>query len=181
VFLLTAGGLGWILFSRFSAYEGEAVVDIPPRTSTTKMAQALEQAGVIRSQWGFLLTRALRRGINLQAGEYQFTTPMSVWEVFSKIARGDVYYHELRVPEGSNIFDIAASIDKMGLMKAEEFLHASKDPSLIRDIAPTAPSLEGYLLPFDISNHPAYECDKRCKRDDPEFPACVGQNRTTGC
>jgi UPF0755 protein len=147
VFLLTAGGLGWILFSRFSAYEGEAVVDIPPRTSTTKMAQALEQAGVIRSQWGFLLTRALRRGINLQAGEYQFTTPMSVWEVFSKIARGDVYYHELRVPEGSNIFDIAASIDKMGLMKAEEFLHASKDPSLIRDIAPTAPSLEGYLFP----------------------------------
>jgi UPF0755 protein len=67
--------------------------------------------------------------------------------VFRKIARGDIYYHLLTVPEGSNIFDIAAQLDRAGLMKGEEFLRVARDPSPIRDLAPDAPSLEGYLFP----------------------------------
>jgi UPF0755 protein len=35
----------------------------------------------------------------------------------------------------------------MGLMKAAEFLKATRDPQLIHDLAPKAPSLEGFLFP----------------------------------
>ena len=35
-------------------------------------------------------------------------------DVFNRISRGDVYYFELVVPEGHNMFDIAASIKKLG-------------------------------------------------------------------
>jgi UPF0755 protein len=58
-----------------------------------------------------------------------------------------VFYYELRVPEGSNMFDIAAALEKLGLMKQDAFLSVSKNPALIQDLAPTAPSLEGYLFP----------------------------------
>ena len=45
------------------------------------------------------------------------------------------------------MFDIAAALEKLGLMKQSEFLAVAKNPQLIRDIAPAAPSLEGYLFP----------------------------------
>ena len=72
---------------------------------------------------------------------------MTAREVFRKIARGDVFYYELRVPEGANMFDIAAALEKLGLMKQSESLAVARNPQLIRDIAPAAPSLEGYLFP----------------------------------
>ena len=77
--------------------------------------------------------------------------------VFDRIARGDVFFYELTVPEGSNMFDIASSIDQFDFMKGADFLRVARDPSLIRDLAPDAPSLEGYLFPstyrIDAQHH----------------------------
>jgi len=52
----------------------------------------------------------LSPGAKLQAGEYVFRKPASVFQVFKRIARGDIFYYELVVPEGNNMFDIAASV-----------------------------------------------------------------------
>ncbi len=53
------------------------------------------------------------------------------------------------------MFDIAASLGSLGIMTPEQFLRAARDPSLIRDVAPGAPSLEGYLFPdtYRLSRH----------------------------
>ncbi len=51
------------------------------------------------------------------------------------------------VPEGSNMFDIAASLARFNFLKPADFLRAARSPSLIRDLAPDAPTLEGYLFP----------------------------------
>ena len=67
--------------------------------------------------------------------------------MFSRIARGDVFYYELAVPEGQNMFDIAQSLEQMGVMRAEEFLKAAHNPAPVRDLAPEAKSTEGYLFP----------------------------------
>jgi UPF0755 protein len=50
------------------------------------------------------------------------------------------------VPEGYNMFDIAAAVTKVG-MKPDEFLAAARNPAPIRDMDPNAQSLEGYLFP----------------------------------
>jgi UPF0755 protein len=142
-----AGFIAWSLTRPWAGFEKEAFVDIAPRTSTRDIAAQLENARVIPSQWQFMLARAIRPRTTLQAGEYRFDRPMSVLNVFNKIARGDIFYHELRVPEGSTMFDIAAAIEKLGILKAAAFLEVARDPALIRDIAPAAPSLEGYLFP----------------------------------
>ena len=75
--------------------------------------------------------------------------------MLDRIARGDIFYYELVVPEGKNMFDIAASVEDLGLFKASLFLAAARNPALIRDMDPHAPSLEGYLFPdtFQLSRH----------------------------
>ncbi|HUA20668.1 MAG TPA: endolytic transglycosylase MltG [Bryobacteraceae bacterium] len=150
VFLLAAAGLGFVFLSLRWAYQGfenEVIVDFPKGTSSTAIAAELARSGVVRFSWQFLVVRALSPGRFLQAGEYQFTHADTPWHVFDRIARGDVFYYELTVPEGSNIFDIAASLGRFDFLQPTDFLKAARDPSLIRDLAPNAPTLEGYLFP----------------------------------
>jgi UPF0755 protein len=45
------------------------------------------------------------------------------------------------------MFDIAQSLEDLGVMRADEFLRAARNPAPIRDLAPEATTLEGYLFP----------------------------------
>jgi len=131
----------------YTGFNREAFVDLPKGTGTRQMAAILQSAGVIRHSWSFLVARALRRGVALRAGEYRFTRSASALEVFDRIVRGDVFYYELVVPEGKNMFDIAAAVERLGLFSADLFLEAARNPAPIRDLDPQAPTLEGYLFP----------------------------------
>ncbi len=62
-----------------------------------------------------------------------------------------MFYYQLTVPEGFNLFDIATALDKLGIITGREFLEAARDPSPIRDLAPEARTLEGYLFPTPIA------------------------------
>jgi UPF0755 protein len=139
----------------YQGFQGQTFVDIPHGASTAAMAGMLTRAGVVRSRWDFLLARLVKRGRVLQAGEYRFDHAASPVEVLGRIARGDIFYYELVVPEGKNMFDIAAAVEDLGLFKASQFLAAARNPALIRDLDPLAPSLEGYLFPdtYKLSRH----------------------------
>ncbi len=160
--LAAAAYLAWAMRSPFAGFGQETFVDIPKGSSAPRIAAALRHAGVIRSEWAFLAARAIARGRKLQAGEYRFTRPASVFEVYDRIARGDIFYYELVVPEGKNIFDIAGIVEELGLFPAQRFLEAARDPAMIRDLDPRAPTLEGYLFPntYRLSRHitPAKLC-----------------------
>jgi UPF0755 protein len=131
----------------YRGFSKPVILDFPRGTSTSEMAAELAQSGVIRYSWQFLAVRALRPDARLQAGEYQFSDSAATFGVYARIARGDVFFYELSVPEGSNMFDIANSIDRFDFIKGSDFLRAARDPSLIHDLAPQAPTLEGYLFP----------------------------------
>ena len=56
-----------------------------------------------------------------------------------RILRGDVYVRTVQVPEGYNIYDIAAVVEQAGLGPAADFVAAAKgDVSLIKDLDPKA-------------------------------------------
>lgn len=129
------------------ALSEEKIVEIPRGASTLRIGEILEEAGLLRSPLQTALYRVLNPQAKFQAGEYSFRKETSAAAVLAKIARGDVYYRELTIPEGSNIFDIARIVGEQKVLDAGEFLRAAKDPGLIRDIAPGAQSLEGYLFP----------------------------------
>jgi UPF0755 protein len=153
--LCAAAYLGISFLAPYDGFGQETFIDLPKGTSTQQMAELLENAGVIRHSWAFWMARAIRRNATLQAGEYRFTKPASVLEVFERIVRGDIFYYELAVPEGKNMFDIAAAAERLGLFPAAQFLLAARNPALIRDLDPEAPTLEGYLFPntYRLSRH----------------------------
>ncbi len=148
--LLAAIAAGLAYVSLKTAYQGfgaPVIVDFPKGTSTQAMADELARSGVIRYAWQFLLVRALHPGKKLQAGEYRFEHSDTPSNILDRIGRGDVFFYELIVPEGSNMFDIAASLARFDFLHPDRFLRAARNPALIRDLAPDAPTLEGYLFP----------------------------------
>jgi UPF0755 protein len=149
---LIAGGLavGYAIYALnrpYAGFTGETFVDIPRGTNARGIAALLLKHGVIESEWHFLAARAVFRGRTLQAGEYRFSEPASTLGVFDRLARGDIFYKELVVPEGKNMFEVAELAAALGYFSAAEFLQAAKNPAPIRDLAPAATSLEGYLFP----------------------------------
>ena len=91
----------------------------------------------------------------LKAGEYRFDRAASPHEVLDRIARGDIFFLPLVVPEGRNIYEIGADIERLGLFPATQFVAAARDPQMIRDLDPDAPTLEGYLFPdtYRLNRH----------------------------
>ena len=142
-----AGLAAWALVTPYQGFPAETFVEIPRGTGTAGIARELAKDGVIRYSWELELLHLVRPSAKLQAGEYRFAKAASALDVFNRIARGDIYFVEFTVPEGSNIFDIAKAIEAEGMMSAEDFLAAAEDPALIRDLAPKAKTLEGYLFP----------------------------------
>jgi UPF0755 protein len=147
VALAFAGWFGWALLTPAEP-AGPTFVMLRPGYSTRRIASELKSAGVIRSEEAFILWHDLHRRRSLKAGEYLFDKPANIIDIQKRLRRGDVYFHTVVVPEGFTMFDIARAVEAAGLGPAEDFLKvAQSDTSLIADIAPGAPSLEGYLFP----------------------------------
>jgi len=119
-----------------------------PREILTKLAGEGILAGVTPS---LIYVRTFGNASKLQAGEYQFVSPITPLQVLKELERGEVQTTKLTIPEGFTRFDIAKRI-------AEKFpqnppaddkaiLTLMDDTSLIKDLAPTAQNLEGYMYP----------------------------------
>jgi UPF0755 protein len=163
ILALLAGGVLYYRAARsYSAFSGTIYVDLPRGMSTSGIATELAKAGVVGSSVDFWMARLANRGRGLKAGEYRFNHPASAIEVVDRIARGDIFFYELKVPEGKNMFDIAAAVEQLGVFKGDDFLKAAQDPTTIKDLDPRAPSLEGYLFPstYRLNHHstPAQLC-----------------------
>ena len=82
-------------------------VVIPKGANTKIVAQELKKSGVIGSELLFCIaTRLNSADKNLKAGEYQFMPKVSVLQVMEKIARGEVYYRKITIPEGLTVGQI---------------------------------------------------------------------------
>ena len=150
IFLAAIAFAAWFSWAVLVPVEpaGQIFVMLRPGYSTRRIASELKSAGVIRSEEAFILWRYIRRRRSLKAGEYLFDKPANTIDVQKRLRRGDVYFHTVVVPEGFTMFDIARAIETAGLGPAQDFLKvAQTDASLISDLAPGAPSLEGYLFP----------------------------------
>lgn len=91
----------------------------------------------------------------LQAGEYQFPSPITPLEVLRQLEKGQDLTIKLVIPEGFTRFDIAKRIvekfPQQPPMDEKAVLALMDDVSPIRDISPTATNLEGYMYPSTYS------------------------------
>jgi UPF0755 protein len=152
-------GAGWIFQSLYLPYQqfpSEGVyVDVPHGASRRAIARLLADQGVVRSRWIFEGLSRWRSHQTLEAGEYFFNHAVTSFEVFDAIANGRVYVRQLVVPEGFSMFDIGELVEHEGFTTRADFLAAARNPDPIRDLAPSAPSLEGFLFPatYEFPRH----------------------------
>jgi UPF0755 protein len=90
----------------------QAFVVIPRGANARQISRILADGGVIENRLQFLMVRALRPRARLKAGEYMFKDRQSMWKVFDRIVRGDIFYYVLVVPEGNSTFDIAQTLER---------------------------------------------------------------------
>ena len=158
--LAVAGAAAWMWYCIEQPYRGFAAqgvfVDLPHGASSRTVARLLEQNGVIRSALAFEVYARRHARRRLQAGEYFFDHANSGHNVFWQIADGRIFEQPFTVREGETIFDIAHDLEAQKLMTADEFLAAAQNSDLIRDIAPRAKTLEGFLFPatYFLPRHP---------------------------
>ena len=161
VVLAVTGYAAWMWYSITYPYQDfpkEGVfVEVPHGASRRYVGYLLKQNGVVRSQLAFEIYARRHPKRTLQAGEYLFAHPMSGREVFWRIANGQVFEQPFTVREGETMFEIANELEAGKFMHAGDFLFAASDPSLIRDFAPDALTLEGFLFPatYELPRNPS--------------------------
>jgi UPF0755 protein len=91
----------------------------------------------------------------LQAGEYQFESPITPLQVLNELESGQERTVKLTIPEGFTRFDIAKRIvekfPQEPPIDESTVLTLMDDTTSINDIAPTAKNLEGYMYPSTYS------------------------------
>jgi UPF0755 protein len=156
-------------------YAEEKIIEIPRGASTMRIGEILEQAGLLRSPLQALVWRGLHPRAKLQAGEYVFRKETTVDAILSRIARGDVYFALVTIPEGASIYDISRILETQKIVPAGEFIAAARKPDLIRDLDPEAPSLEGYLFPSTYRLPRKVTAQMMCQRLTAQFREVWGK------
>ncbi len=151
VLALCLAGAAWVAWDLYRPYRGFAapeMLEIPPGTGAPAIAGLLVARGVLAHRWSFLvrywIAHTRRR---LKAGEYLFDRPLRPIDVYRKLIAGDVYLYSVVIPEGSDRFDIARILSERMAIDPADLLRSTEQISLIHDLDPCAPSLEGYLFP----------------------------------
>ncbi len=159
--LIAGATAAWMWYGMTQPYQGFAAggvfVDVPHGASRRYVGYLLKKNGVVRSALAFEIYARRHPKRTLQAGEYLFDHAMTGREVFWKLANGQVYQQPFTVREGETMFDIAHELEAGKFMRAGDFLYAAGDPTLIRDFAPGAKTLEGFLFPatYELPRHPS--------------------------
>jgi UPF0755 protein len=150
--LLTAGG-GYFFWRALTfPYKGypQPVKDVEVRKGqrTAIILKHLREAGILRDEYVPLVyIKVIRYGESIKAGIYEFSRPASAADVVEKLIRGDVALKSVTVREGLDRFAIGRLFAADGFGRPANWDALTADPELIRDLAPQAPTLEGYLFP----------------------------------
>ena len=145
-------GFSWFLWNYLTTPPAgdkeEKHVEITSGMNFALVADILEKEGVIAGVKKFRLFAKLK-GVEkrIKAGDYTFHTDMTPSTVLNKLVRGEHRIHKVTIPEGFNTFQIAALLEKEGLLEKEKFLKYTSDPVFVHSLGINSDSLEGFLFP----------------------------------
>ncbi|MGK2943436.1 MAG: endolytic transglycosylase MltG [Desulfuromonadales bacterium] len=124
------------------------IVEIKSGSSFSRVASQLEQSGIIKDARLFtLLARWHKATGQIHAGEYLFETSAKPDDILARLIAGDIRKFQVTIPEGFNLQEIAARLEKTGIGSSDEFLALCSDARFLNELDIDAASLEGYLFP----------------------------------
>ena len=153
--ILAIGGFSYWIYSGVNSPHEHAhandFIKIEKGSTPKEILGKLAAEGIIANVTPTsMYLRILGDAGKLQAGEFQFPSPVTPLQVLKILEKGEDRTVKFTVPEGFTRFDIAKRIvEKFPETATDEkaIIAMMDDVSLISDIAPTAPNLEGYMYP----------------------------------
>jgi UPF0755 protein len=124
-------------------------VELPANATPEQVAALLTQNGVIDQprMFAFYL-RVTDVQPRLRTGWVVINRALSMREHLARIATGfGDSSVDVLIPEGFTQFDVAARLERFGVVARDEFLSAARDPRLLAQLGIEADSAEGYLFP----------------------------------
>lgn len=120
-----------------------------------QLSNKLEEKSIIKNAKTFYwLGKITRQSPRMKVGEYAFSPGDSPLEIFERIAAGKSITYAVTVPEGDNLYQVAASIEAAGLARKDEVISLAKNSEFIKSLKldnPPPLTLEGYLFPETYS------------------------------
>jgi UPF0755 protein len=146
--LFAALQLWWVTTGAPGVANGPRIVEIPPHLGLLGIARRLDEAGVIRSPFGFALLALIQGSArSLKAGEYEVPQGANTFAVLSLLEGGKVLKHTVLLREGFSLAELAHAVESEGLGSAADVVRVGQDPLFLRTLEIPAPSVEGYLFP----------------------------------
>jgi UPF0755 protein len=162
--IVTVAGVSYWISSAINTPKehthGSDHIKIEKGSTPRQIVDQLADAEIIKSPTATMLyLRTIGDGSKLQAGEYQFASPITTLQVLKQLEKGQDQTIKLTIPEGFTRFDIAKRIAEWSVRRPDAASAVTQDyeekrvvalmddTTLIRDIAPEAKNLEGYMYP----------------------------------
>jgi UPF0755 protein len=158
-FLAVAGVSYWLYSSMTTPHQHDKAAQyivIEKGSTPNQIITKLAAEGVLPSATAIqIYLRTFGDAGALKAGEYQFESPITPMQVLKELEKGEDRTIKLTIPEGFTRFDIAKRIAERfpqnPPMDDKAVLSLMDDTSLVKDIAPDARNLEGYMYPSTYS------------------------------
>lgn len=158
--IVVASGVSyWLYRSLNSPHQHDKAnqfIVIEKGSTPAEIVGKLASEGILASRFATqVYLRTFGDAGNLQAGEYQFESPITPLQVLKELEKGETQTTRLTIPEGFTRFDIAKRIAEKfpqnPPMDDKQILLLMEDTSLIKDLAPDARNLEGFMYPSTYS------------------------------
>jgi len=164
ILLLAAGGAALYASSWWNQAKLPVGGDQPVRVTVakgatlTEVAADLEKRKIIRSATAF---GYLARGkAAIQPGVYDLKPSETPQQILEHLVKGDIVRVKVTFPEGWTLRQMAARLEKNGLVKADSFLNlVTKQGNTLKASFSPPENLEGYLFP-DTYQFPLGESER---------------------
>lgn len=143
------GALWWWRVQLWTPSQNPALdLSIERGSSTSSVLTRLAEAGLMPSTGaGRLYLEVFGRDRVPQWGLYEIPAGARPADVLEMVLEGRVKPLVITVPEGSTTWEINDILTKAGITELDRWNDLVQQRTLVADIAPNAPSLEGFLFP----------------------------------
>jgi UPF0755 protein len=154
--LALVGVAGWVASGLWQPADASAQARafvIESGEPLQQVVRRLGEQGLLSDRLGLgartVLLYAKFKGLDrrVKSGEYELSAAQSPREILEKICAGEVATHAVTLPEGLNVWEIAARLEAQGIAPAKAVLELALSPAFARELGVEADSLEGYLYP----------------------------------
>lgn len=148
--LAAIGGSAYWLWTQLYQHRSPRAVElaIPEGLSGREVLTVLEDHDLLGSTLaGRIYLRYAADGRSIHFGRYRIDTGSRPADVLDRLLEGRVEMITVTVVEGSDLATVAIQMAAAGIGTESEWLSIAERVDWIEDLAPEAPSLEGFLFP----------------------------------